>query len=51
MLVQVDVEFADLRACCWGASRPDTRAAVEAFNDKYLDGFLTAALRRVGESV
>lgn len=44
-LVQMDPEFADVVACCWGAENADTLAAVDAFAERYLEGFLDAALK------
>lgn len=43
-LVQADPEMVDVVACCWGADGAATLAAVDAFADRYLDGFLEAAL-------
>lgn len=44
-LVQLDPEYADVVACCWGAEHSDTLASVDAFTERYLDEFLDAALK------
>jgi len=44
-LVQADPEMVDVAACCWGADASATLAAVDAFAERYLDGFLDAALK------
>jgi hypothetical protein len=44
LLVQADLEFLDVVACCWGRDDSSTAAAVEAFANKYLDAFMTAAI-------
>jgi hypothetical protein len=46
LVVQMDLELGDPVACCWGVGAEATRAATEAFSDRYLDLFLDAALRR-----
>lgn len=43
LMVQLDIEFAERSACCWGESTDGTLQAVELFCEKYLDGFLHAA--------
>lgn len=43
LLVQADLEFIDVVATCWGVDDSSTAAAVEAFANKYLDAFMTAA--------
>lgn len=45
LLVQADLDFVDVVACCWGRDRAATAAAVEAFAERYLDGFMEAAVR------
>lgn len=45
MLVQADLEFNDIIACCWGRDEQATAAAVDAFADRYLDDFMNAAVR------
>jgi hypothetical protein len=46
LMVQLDLDLADLIACCWGSSPESTLAATDAFCEKYLDEFLHAALKR-----
>lgn len=43
LAVQLDPEFEDLRACCWGMGTRETAAAAGVFVEKYLDGFMAAA--------
>lgn len=45
LVVQMDLEFASLSACCWGADHATTVGAVEAFVERYLDDFMSAATR------
>lgn len=45
LMVQMDVEVAELLACCWGMSHEDTSAAVDVFIDRYLDTYMRASLR------
>jgi hypothetical protein len=45
LLVQADLEFTDCIACCWGAEPGATAAAVHAFEERYLDAFMDAAVR------
>jgi hypothetical protein len=40
MMVQLDVEFGDPLAACWGRDAAQTEAAVDVFCGKYLLGFL-----------
>lgn len=47
LMVQLDLDLADLIACCWGSSPESTLAASDAFTERYLDEFLHAALKRV----
>lgn len=47
LMVQMDLELAEVMACCWGVDAAATGAAVQAFCDRYLDGFLEAALRQL----
>jgi hypothetical protein len=49
LIVQADLEFQDVLACCWGKDHSATAAAVDAFCERYLDAFMEAA-RRVGGS-
>jgi hypothetical protein len=44
LVVQADLEMIDLAACCWGADAPSTRAAVDAFTERYLEDFLRASI-------
>ena len=44
-LFQGDPHWREPIACCWGVSDADTLAAVEAFIERYLAGFLEAAAR------
>jgi hypothetical protein len=46
LVVQVDTEFEELRACCWGMGTRQTSAAAQVFVEKYLNGFMTAATER-----
>jgi hypothetical protein len=48
LIVQLDPAFDDLRACCWGMDTASTTAAVEAFEERYLDAFMHAATRGGG---
>ncbi|MEX2217350.1 MAG: hypothetical protein WD749_01205 [Phycisphaerales bacterium] len=43
MVVQADLEMIDQVVCCWGRDAGATRAAVEAFEERYLGQFLEAA--------
>ncbi len=45
LMVQVDLDFVDLSACCWGADHRATVLALDAFVQRYLDQFMQAALR------
>jgi hypothetical protein len=45
LIVQADPAFEQLRACCWGVTADATASAVDAFCERYLDGFLAAATR------
>jgi hypothetical protein len=44
MMIQLDVDFVDLWGCIWGQSPPHTAAAVDVFIERYLDGFMRAAI-------
>lgn len=46
LLVQVDLDYDQLLACCWGMDHAQTQGAVSAFMEKYLEGFLEAASSR-----
>lgn len=43
LAVQMDLDLADLAACCWGVDAPSTAQAVEAFVRRYLDRFMRGA--------
>ena len=43
LVVQADLDWVDLVACCWGRDHDSTRGAVDAFAERYLGGFLEAA--------
>jgi len=44
--VQMDTDFVDLVASCWGGDAASTASAVDAFIERYLDHFLHKALLR-----
>ncbi len=46
LIIQMDVEFKDLRCCLWGMDHPQTVTALEVFMDRYLAAFLEAATGR-----
>lgn len=49
LMVQMDLDLSELVACCWGVDAQATGAAVDAFAERYLDGFMEAAARaRIG---
>lgn len=45
LTVQMDLDFVDLVASCWGINNASTVAAVDAFAERYLDEFLARATR------
>jgi hypothetical protein len=45
MLVQADLDFVEVVAVCWGMEPGATAGAVEAFAERYLDGFMEAAIK------
>jgi len=47
LLVQVDLDFRDLRASVWGMTHAACDAAVRAFAERYLDAYLEAAAERI----
>lgn len=49
LVVQLDVEFGDLRSAVWGVDRQHTAAALDLFNKKYLVGYVRAVMQSVGE--
>ena len=46
--VLADLDFAEIRACCWGKGPGATASAVDAFVERYLDAFMRASLTRLG---
>ncbi len=44
-VVQLDVQFAELLAACWGQQPESTARACDVFIEKYLDGYLSACLQ------
>jgi hypothetical protein len=42
LMVQGDPEFDELLISCWGVTHDSTAAAVDAFAERYLTGFLAA---------
>jgi hypothetical protein len=47
LLVQVDLSYGQLDACCWGADDGMTAQAVDAFCERYLPQFVDAAASRL----
>lgn len=47
IVIQLDPELVDLRACVWGMNHELTVEALRLFMDRYLDGFLRAAVTQV----
>jgi hypothetical protein len=47
IVIQLDPEFTDLRACIWGMNHQLTVDALELFVSKYLDGYLRAVATQV----
>ncbi len=47
LMVQLDVGLEELTACCWGVDPDATRAAVDAFSERYLESFMEAAVSRL----
>ena len=43
LMVQADLDFVEVLACCWGSDAGSTAAAVDAFAERYLDAFMEAA--------
>jgi len=50
LAVQVDLDFVDPVASCWGVTNAATVNAIDAFCERYLDGFLEHAVRRIAEA-
>jgi hypothetical protein len=48
LVIQLDVDMADLRCAVWGMDHRHTAAAVELFQKKYLSEYLRAVLRAAG---
>ncbi len=51
MVIQLDPEYVDLRACVWGMDHDLTSRALELFIEHYLDGFLKAVATQVEPEV
>lgn len=47
LMVQLDLEYDDLVASCWGMDHESTIAAVEAFVEKYLEQFIEHVTSRI----
>lgn len=47
LAVQVDLDFVDPVASCWGTTHGSTVNAIDAFCERYLDGFLEDAVKRI----
>lgn len=47
MVIQLDPEFVDLRACVWGMNHDSTVDALEFFCREYMDGYLRAVATQV----
>lgn len=50
LAVQVDLDFVDPVASCWGTTHAATVNAIDAFCERYLDSFLEHALERIAEA-
>lgn len=48
LTVQMDLDFVDLIASCWGTSCSRTTSAVEAFSERYLEEFMRRAVTACG---
>lgn len=46
LAVQIDLDFVDPVASCWGTTHGSTKAAIDAFCDRYLEAFLEDAMKR-----
>jgi hypothetical protein len=51
MIVQLDPEYVDLRACVWGRDHEQTVAALNLFTQRFLDGYLRAVVTQVEPEV
>jgi len=49
LTVQMDTDFVELTASCWGMGTPPTAAAVDAWIERYLEVFLEHAVARIEE--
>ncbi|TVQ33108.1 MAG: hypothetical protein EA376_03370 [Phycisphaeraceae bacterium] len=47
LMVQIDLDYDDVIASCWGVDHTTTVAAVDAFCEKYLVQFIDEATRRI----
>ncbi len=47
VILQIDPEFTDLRACLWGTNHDLTARGLKVFTRRYLDGFLKAVATQV----
>ncbi len=47
VIIQIDPEFTDLRACIWGSDHELTSRGLHHFIHHYLDGFMRAAVTQV----
>lgn len=50
LAVQIDLDFVDPVASCWGTTHDSTKVAIDAFCDRYLDAFLEEAMKRTEEA-
>jgi len=50
LAVQVDLDFVDPVASCWGTTHASTVSAIDAFCERYLDAFLEHAVERIAEA-
>ncbi len=47
LIVQVDLDFHDLRAVCWGMNHEATARSIDAFIDRYLESYLAEVAQRI----
>lgn len=47
LIVQVDLDFHDFRVVCWGMDHEATIRAVDAFNERYLENYLTEVVQKL----
>ncbi len=50
LVIQLDVQMQELKACIWGMDHQQTGAAAELFEKKYLASFVRAANLQAGPS-